>query len=87
MYGDILLSVNGTPVSSIDEFIKLRSAAGRELQLLVRRGTRVLEVTIHLRKATGLSPQMVMAELAEMGTERLAPGALHVLAATPEPLN
>src|SRR5438128_8035025 len=70
-YGDILLSVNGIPTGSWNDFLEARAQCqGQLVARLFRQGTE-FEVTIALRAATR-SPLEVLGELQDRG---IMPGA------------
>lgn len=52
-YGDVLLSVNGLAMSSVEDFLQARSAAEEKMDLIVRRGTHVLELSLDLTARKG----------------------------------
>ncbi len=53
-YGDILLSVNGEAMTTVEDFLRARSSAQDTMELIVRRGGHVMELSIHLdKKRTG----------------------------------
>lgn len=50
-YGDLLLSINGKSMSSVEDFLAARSAADGTMDLLVRRGNHVMEFSLDIAKA------------------------------------
>ncbi len=52
-YGDVLLSVNGIAMSSVEDFLQARSGASGKMELIVRRGSHVMEITLDLEERRG----------------------------------
>ena len=65
-YGDILLSINGIPTATWDDFIQARAASGRDLSVRVFRDGTELEVSFALR-SNNASPLEVLGELQGRG--------------------
>lgn len=65
-YGDVLLSVNGRPMRTVQDFLDARAEKTDFLQILVRRGSRVLELSVDLRDAKKRSPTELLSNLTEM---------------------
>lgn len=63
-YGDILLAVDGTPTTSWDDFLRVRSQSVGQMQAQVFRHGQTFEVTIPLR-ASSKTPEQVLGELQE----------------------
>jgi S1-C subfamily serine protease len=61
-YGDILLSLDGLPTSSWDEFLFARNQAGRSIAVRVFRQGQELDVSLELR-ASDKTPEQVLQEL------------------------
>jgi len=61
-YGDILLSLDGMPTSSWDEFLRARKQAGRRIVVRVFRQGQEFDVSLELR-ASDKTPEQVLAEL------------------------
>ncbi len=49
-YGDVLLSVNGEAMTTVEDFLRARSSAQDKLEIIVRRGAHVMELSISLDK-------------------------------------
>lgn len=75
-YGDVLLSVNGQAMSTVEDFLKARSAAKESMDVLVRRGAHVMELTLELDKEKS-APQLerATATLDRVNHLRLVPPA------------
>lgn len=61
-YGDILLSVNGTPTATWSEFFQARRKCKGQMTVRIFREGREFDVTLDM-PTTPLSPQAVLAEL------------------------
>ena len=61
-YGDILLSLDGMPTSSWDDFVRARTQAGRAIVVRVFRQGQELDLSIELRRSDK-TPEQVIAEL------------------------
>lgn len=61
-YGDILLSLDGLPTSSWDEFLRARNQAGRSIVVRVFRQGQELDMALELR-ASDKTPEQVLEEL------------------------
>lgn len=49
-YGDVLLSVNGCAMSTVEDFLQARSSAQGTMEIMVRRGGHVMEFTLDVSK-------------------------------------
>ena len=61
-YGDILLSLDGMPTSSWDEFVRARTQAGSAIVVRVFRQGQEFDLSIELRRSDK-TPEQVIAEL------------------------
>jgi S1-C subfamily serine protease len=61
-YGDILLSLDGMPTSSWDEFVRARTQAGRAIVVRVFRQGQEFDLSIELRRSDK-TPEQVIDEL------------------------
>lgn len=61
-YGDILLSLDGMPTSSWDEFVRARTRAGRAIVVRVFRQGQEFDLSIELRRSDK-TPEQVLDEL------------------------
>lgn len=67
-YGDILLSVNGIAMSSVEDFLKARTGARGKMELIVRRGSHVMEITLDLeaRRGKTIDPLETMKSMGQL---------------------
>jgi S1-C subfamily serine protease len=72
-YGDILLSVNGEAMSTLEDFLRARASAQDTMALLVRRGGHVMELSIKLNKANRNKPISAAEAIQQIQHLRLMP--------------
>jgi len=72
-YGDLLLSINGAAMSSVEDFLAARSSAEGTMELLVRRGSHVMEFTLDIAKAKKEKKTNAAAAMKEMNHLSLVP--------------
>jgi S1-C subfamily serine protease len=65
-YGDILLSINGLPTGSWDDFLQARAQCGNKLSVRVFREGTEFDVSLTLR-ASNASPLELLEELQTRG--------------------
>ena len=61
-YGDVVLSVNGKPTSSVEDFLEARSLSQTHMDLLVRRGTQVFELRLDIQKRVNAEALQTVAD-------------------------
>ncbi len=69
--GDVLLAVNGEAMSSVEDFLRARAQVKERMQVLVRRGDHVLDLTIDLtEKAPPEGLERVAADMLRPATPK-----------------